>query len=80
MIVHGGGNADPARFRQTLQTRCDVDAVAEDIATFDDHIAEIYANAEPDAFILRDVAVAVGHAPLDLDRATHRVDDAGEFD
>src|SRR5436190_511633 len=43
-------------------------------------IADIDPDAELDAPINRNCGIALVHATLDLDRAAHRVDDAGEFD
>ena len=41
-----------------------------------DHIAEMNADAEFDAALLRQAGVALDHAVLHLDGATHRVDHA----
>jgi hypothetical protein len=49
------------------------------VALFDD-IAEMYADAEIDAPVGRQAGIALSHAVLHLDRATHRLDDAVEFD
>jgi hypothetical protein len=57
----------------------DVDAVAIEIVFLDDHIAEIDADAQFDAIVRRDTRVALGHRLLHLDRAAHRIDDAGKF-
>jgi hypothetical protein len=45
LLAHCGGDADAARFRDRLEARGDVDAVAEDVAVLDDHIAEVDADA-----------------------------------
>ena len=58
----------------------DVDAVAENIAVLDDDVADVDADAELDALVLRHAGIALGHAALNGDRATHGVDDAGELD
>ena len=73
-------DADAARLGHAFQPRGDVDAVAEDVVALDDDVAEIDADAELDAAVLRHIGVALGHAALHLDRAAHRVDDAGELD
>ena len=42
----GGTDADPARFGQRFQAGGDIDAIAEDVAVFNDDVAEIDAHAE----------------------------------
>jgi hypothetical protein len=44
-----------------------------------DHIAEMNADAKFDALFRRDARVALDHAVLHLDRASHRVDHAAEL-
>jgi hypothetical protein len=39
LVVYDAGYADPARLGDPLQPRGDVDAVAVNVAVFDDHIA-----------------------------------------
>ena len=58
----------------------DVDAVAVDVVVVADDVAEIDADAELDAPLGRHIGIALGHLALHLDRAAHRIDDAGEFD
>jgi len=41
----------------------------------DDHVAEIDADAELDPPFHRDIGIALGHLPLHLDRAAHRIYD-----
>ena len=64
-----------------FEPRGDVDAVAHQVAValFDD-VAEMNADPEYDAAIGRQAGVALDHAVLHLDRATHRVDDAAKLD
>ena len=73
------GDADAARLGQRLQPRGDIDAVAVDVVAIGDHVAEVDADAEGDALVLGDVGIAVGHRPLYLDRAAHRIHHAGKF-
>ena len=56
-----------------------VNAVAIDVVTINDDIANIDADAELDALFCRDIAVALKHAALDVDGAAHRVNHADEF-
>jgi hypothetical protein len=70
---------DAARRRQRLQPRRDVDAVAVDVVTIRDHVAQIDADPEDDAFVFGSRSVAVDHCPLNLDGTAHRIDDAWKF-
>ncbi len=73
--------ADRAGLGDPLQPRGDVDAVAHQIAVaLLDHVAQMNADPEFDPPVLRHAGVALDHRVLDLDRATHGVDDAAEFD
>ena len=74
------GDADAAGVGDPLQPRGDIDAVAENIVVIDDDVADMDADAEFDPLRLGDVDIAHGHAALDLDRATDRIDGAAEFD
>src|SRR5258705_1809544 len=47
------GDADAARLSNSLQPRCDVDAVAKDIIFIDDYVADVDADAEFDPEVLR---------------------------
>ena len=73
------GNADAAGLGDAFQPGGDVDAVAENIVVIDDDVADVDADAEFDARVLRHVGVLRGHAALDFDRAAHRIDGAGEL-
>jgi len=53
--------------------------VAENVLLLNDHIAEVDADAEPNPALLGHLGLAVGHPPLDLDRAAHGVDHARKF-
>src|SRR6478672_13919044 len=75
-----GGDADAAGRREALEARRDIDAVAVDIVRCHDDVAEIDADAELDAAVLRQPGVAHPNVPLHLQCATHRVDDAAELD
>jgi hypothetical protein len=61
--------------------QCNIDSVAHEIAiALLDDIAEMNADAKIDASIGRQASIALDHAALNLDRATHSLDDAAEFD
>jgi hypothetical protein len=77
--MHHTADADPTWLSQGLQSRRDVDPIAEDVFSLDDHVAEIDAYAQFDATVRPDASVPVGHRPLHLDRAAHRINDTREF-
>ena len=75
------GETDRAGLGDALEPRGDIDAVAHQVAVgLLDHVAEMDADAELDAAVVRHAGVALDHAVLHLDRAAHRVDHAAELD
>src|SRR5262249_47319928 len=66
-------------FGERFKARCDIDAVAKDVAVLDDDITEIDPDPEPDPAVLRYAGLAVDHRPLHLGGAAHRVHDTGEL-
>src|SRR6202040_3639292 len=58
----------------------DIDTIAIDVAAVLDDVPEIDPDTELDALLLRHPDVAFGHLLLNLDGATHRIDNAGELD
>jgi hypothetical protein len=77
--VYVAGDADAAGLGQCFQTSGDVDAVAVDVAVFDD-VADVDADAELDAPVLGLGRLALRDAILDRDRAFDRIDGARELD
>ena len=80
LIADRPRNAEPARLAQALQTRGDVDAVAENISLLDDDIADVDADSENEPLVLGHVLSAPGSSLLHRDRAGHGVDRARELD
>ena len=80
LIVDVAGDADAARLGEALEARRDVHAVAEDVAVFQDDVADVDADAVADAPVLGLGRLALGHGVLDRDRAFDRVDRASELD
>src|SRR5207247_8512424 len=80
LVPHCSGNADPVRSSELLEARRYVDAVAEDIAVLDDHVAEV----DPDAILnpprRRYIRVAPRHPTLDFGSALYGVGNTLEFD
>ena len=79
LVPHGGGNADSVRWSELLEARRHVDAIAEDIAVLDDHVAEVDADPELNPSLRRNIRVAPRHPALDLGGALDGVGDALEF-
>jgi len=80
LFVNAARHADTARVGQSLDAGRHVDAIAIKIASLDDDVAEVDADAEHDAAGFRQAGVDLGKAFLHLDRALHSVDRAGKFD
>jgi hypothetical protein len=75
------GEADAARIGKSLEPRCDIHAVAHQVAVGLLHnVAEMDADAELDALFGRDLGVAFDHRSLEFNGAVHCVDDAAELD
>ena len=72
-------DAQSSRVGQRFQARSDVHAVAHEIVTLDDDIAEIDADTKPQAAGLRDSGVLSVEFELDLGRAPNRLHGAGEL-
>src|SRR5262249_2696961 len=64
LIVSRAGDAQAAWLAQRLQPGSDIDAVAENVITIDDDVANVDADAEDDASILRYRGVAARHGTL----------------
>jgi hypothetical protein len=73
-------NADASGFRDPLQPRGDVDAIAKNIVLVNHDIADVNADAKFNPGILRYVGVLLSHSALDFDGATNCVYGAGELD
>jgi hypothetical protein len=74
------GYANAARLGDALKPSRNVDAIAKNIAFFDDDVADMNANAQFDPPIRRYIGVALAHPKLRFGCATHGVNGAGEFD
>jgi len=76
LVVNGLRDANGAGLGERLEPGGDVDAVAKDVVTVDDDIAEIDTNPQLQAALGRGRVVYRTRGPLHLDGATQRVDDA----
>src|ERR1700676_604353 len=80
VIQDGLRDADAARLGEPLKPSRDGDPIAVDGVAVDDDVAEVDADTELDAVVHRYIGVALCHAALDIDRASHRIDDTSKFD
>jgi hypothetical protein len=69
-----------AGIRDPFEARGDVHPISEKVVAFDQHVAEVDADAVDDASVFGDGLVALGHHRLNGDRAIHCGDDGWEFD
>ena len=73
------GNADTARFRDSLQPRSDVDAIAEDSIIIVDNVSEVDADTKLHTPLGLDCGIAFDHLPLNGDCAFDCVQHTGEL-
>jgi hypothetical protein len=72
---------NPARLANPFQPGRDIHAVAHEVAVrFLDYVAKMNADAKLNALLRRQARVALDHASLHLEGATHRVDHAAKLD
>jgi hypothetical protein len=67
------GDTNATGLRQSLQTRCHIHAIAENVISIDDDIADIYAYPELDAPLIWHLGIALGHPALDIKSAAQCV-------
>jgi hypothetical protein len=67
------GNTNATGLRNSLQTRCHIHAIAENVISIDDDIADIYAYPELDALLIWHLGIALGHPALDIKSAAQCV-------
>jgi hypothetical protein len=79
VFVDGARYANAAGVGETLQPRRDVDPVTVDLIALDHHVAEVDADAELHPALRRQLRVLSFERGLNIHRAIHRLDDAGEL-
>jgi hypothetical protein len=79
VVVDRIGDKYPTGIGQGFDPCGDVNAVAIEVVAFDDHVAEIDADAQLDPAGRRDAHVPLGHCLRHRDHAAHRIDDAHKF-
>src|SRR5215472_5209624 len=80
LIAHDAADADAPWLRQGFETRRDVDAVAIDVLVVNDNIAHVQTNPKLNTPLRRNLHIALGHLPLDIDSTAYTVDDTGKLD
>src|SRR5215831_9717304 len=70
----------PPGCAKPFEARGNVDAVAKDVAVFDDDVALMNADAPLDAVFRNRCRVGLGHLRLHSAGAPQRIDGAAEFD
>jgi len=79
LFVDGARDANAAGVGETLQPRRDVDPVTVDLIALDHHVAEVDADAELHPALRRQLRVFSAERGLNIHRAVHRLDHAGEL-
>jgi hypothetical protein len=79
VLVRRAGDQQTTRFTDTLQPRCNIDSFAEDVVAFDQHVAEMDADAINDFLAVPRFGVARDHELLNRYGALNGVDHRGEL-
>src|SRR6516165_11768074 len=72
-------NADAPGLGDALQPRCDIDAVAVNVAVLDNDVTEVPADPEGNPPFVSDPGIAFGHRSLHGNRARDSLDDTCKF-
>ena len=79
LLVDLFGNADFSGSGNQLQSRSDIDAVAEKIVVVDDDIADVYADAKLHCGAIREMRIAFANLLEEFQRTKHRLNRAVEL-
>ena len=79
LFVDCARDANTAWVRETLKPRRDVDPITIDLIALDHYVAEVDADAELHPALWRQLCVLSFERGLNIRRAIHRLDDAGEL-
>jgi hypothetical protein len=72
-------NRDAARFSNSLDQCCDVDAISQDVLTLNDDVADVDAYPELDRICLGPTGIVFSKLSLNLDGAGDSIHGAGEL-
>src|SRR5579872_4108868 len=79
LVIGGLRKENSPGIRQAFQSRCDVNAIAEDVTILDHDIAHIDANPQLDASSSFRFTAHFGNTVLNFDRTFDGIDSAGKF-
>jgi hypothetical protein len=79
MFMNGARDADAAGVGEALQPRRDVDPITVDLIALDNHVAEVDADPELHPALRWQLRVLSFERGLNIHRAIHRLDHAGEL-
>src|SRR5579864_992370 len=79
LVIGGLRQENSPRIRQAFQSRCDVNAIAEDVTILDHDITHIDANPQLDASSSFRFTAHFGNTALNFDRTFDGIDSAGKF-
>jgi hypothetical protein len=79
VLLHASRHTDAARIGQAFQAGRDVHAVTENVAVFDDNIANIDAYSKFDASVGGGLGITLSHNVLNLSRTPYGIDHTGEL-
>ena len=80
IVAHARRDTDTARIGQRFKARGDVNAIAKDIVSVDDDVADVDAETETNLTVFREPGVPLGHTALNIDGVRNRIDRAAELD
>jgi len=80
LVADHPADANPTRLGEGFKPCGDIDTIAVDIAPVLNDVAKIDPHAEFDAAVWRHTDVSLRHFALHLNRATHRIHNAGKFE
>lgn len=70
---------DAAGISETLEPCGDIYSIAEDVSAIHDDITNIDAHAELNSSVARHLGIPLGHASLNINCTTQRIDDAAKL-
>ena len=79
LVANNSANTNAAGLGQGFEPCCHVDTIPEDVIALGDHVAEVDADAELDPSWGCNARVPLSHISLHLNRASHRIDNAGKL-
>src|ERR1700754_3758425 len=79
LIICRKRQTDAARLGHTLNSRCNIDAVSEQVVLFDEDVTDIYPDTKQDPLVLHFADGLPVHAVLELYGRSHRLYRAWKF-